>query len=190
MHRQELLQLLTNYQTRFMDELAFVNRSIAFVEQNTEVFLRELHPAHVTGSAWVVNPDRSKVLMMHHKKLDSWFQPGGHADGDSDIIRVALKETAEETGIDEADIKLVSGEVFDVDIHTIPRIGNDPEHQHIDIRFLIEINDQLPVPGNDESHEVLWVDLQNVSRYNRNRSTYRMLEKTRALRNVMTRYSA
>ena len=54
---------------------------------------------------------------------------------------------------------------------------------------MIEINDQLPVPGNDESHEVLWVDLQNVSRYNRNRSTYRMLEKTRALRNFITRHS-
>jgi len=187
MHRQELLQLLKSYQTRFMDELAFVNRSIEFVEQHSEVFVRELWPAHVTGSAWVVNPDRSKVLMMHHKKLDSWFQPGGHADGDSDIIRVALKETAEETGIDAADIKLVSGEVFDVDIHTIPPHGNDAEHQHIDIRFLIEIDDQLPVPGNDESHDVLWVDLQNVSRYNRNRSTYRMLEKTRAMRNVISR---
>jgi 8-oxo-dGTP pyrophosphatase MutT (NUDIX family) len=184
MHRQELLELLKGYQTRFMDELAFVNRSIAFVEQHTEVFFRELWPAHVTGSAWVVNPDRSHVLMMHHKKLDRWFQPGGHADGDSDIVRVALKETAEETGIDSADIKLVSQEVFDVDIHTIPARGADPDHQHIDIRFLVEIDDRLPVPGNDESHDVIWVGLQHVSRYNRNRSTYRMLEKTRQLRNL------
>lgn len=190
MHREDLLQLLKNHRTRFMDELAFVHRSIAFVEQNRDVFYRELWPAHVTGSAWVVNPDRSKVLMMHHKKLDSWFQPGGHADGDSDIIRVALKETAEETGIDPADIRLVNGQIFDVDIHTIPAYGKDPQHQHIDIRFLLEIDDRLPVPGNDESHEVMWVDLQNVSRYNRNRSTYRMLEKTRALRNLTARRAA
>jgi len=183
MHRQELLQLLKNYKTRFMDELAFVNRSIAFVEQNTQVFLRELKPAHVTGSAWVVNQDRSRALMMHHKKLNAWYQPGGHADGDSDIIRVALRETAEETGIDPSEIKLVSGEIFDVDIHTVPAHGTDSAHEHVDIRFLIEINDQLPVPGNDESHEVLWIDLHNVSHFNRNRSTYRMLEKTRALRN-------
>lgn len=183
MHRQELLQLLKDYQTRFMDELAFVNRSIAFVEQNSDVFIRELRPAHVTGSAWVVNPDRSKVLMMHHKKLGSWFQPGGHADGDSDIIRVALKETAEETGIAPENINLVSGDIFDVDIHTIPAYGSDTQHEHIDIRFLIEIDDRIPVPGNDESHEVLWIDLINVSHYNRNRSTYRMLEKTRVLRN-------
>jgi len=183
MHRQELLQLLKNYKTRFMDELAFVNRSIAFVEQNTQVFLRELKPAHVTGSAWVVNQDRSRALMMHHKKLNAWYQPGGHADGDSDIIRVALRETAEETSIDPSEIKLVSGDIFDVDIHTVPAHGTEPAHEHVDIRFLIEINDQLPVPGNDESHEVLWIDLHNVSHFNRNRSTYRMLEKTRVMRN-------
>jgi len=191
MHRQELLTLLKDYQTRFMDELAFVNRSIDFVEQNTEVFFRELHPAHVTGSAWVVNPERSKVLMMHHKKLNQWFQPGGHADGDADIIRVALKETAEETGIEAEHIKLVDSNIFDVDIHTIAPYGNDPRHEHIDIRFLLEIDDSIAVPGNDESHEILWIDLLAVSHYNRNRSTYRMLEKTRAMRNTMKkRYMA
>lgn len=190
MHRQELLQLFKAYQTRFMDELAFVRRSIDFVEHHEDVFFRELSPAHVTGSAWVVSPDRSQVLMMHHKKLDQWFQPGGHADGESDILRVALKETAEETGIDPSHIKLVDSGIFDVDIHTIPPHGSDPEHQHIDIRFLIEIDNQLPVTGNDESHEVLWIDLQNVSRYNRNRSTYRMLEKTRVMRNETLRHRA
>lgn len=188
MHRQELLNLLKSYKTRFMDELAFVHRSIDFVEQHEDVFYRELSPAHVTGSAWVVSPGRSQVLMMHHKKLDQWFQPGGHADGESDIVRVALKETAEETGIDASHIKLVDNNIFDVDIHTIPAHGSDPEHQHIDIRFLIEIDNELPVPGNDESHDILWIDLQNVSRYNRNRSTYRMLEKTRVLRNATLRH--
>jgi len=183
MHRQELLQLLKQYQPRFMDEMAFVKRSIGYIEQHEDCFYRELMPAHVTGSAWVVNPDRTRVLMMHHKKLNQWFQPGGHADGDADIIRVALKETEEETGINAEHIKLVDGSIFDVDIHTIAPYGNDPEHEHIDIRFLLEIDDRIAVPGNDESHEVLWIDLLAVSHYNRNRSTYRMLEKTRAMRN-------
>lgn len=188
MHRQDLLQLLKNHKTRFMDEQAFLRRSIAFVEHHEDVFYRELWPAHVTGSAWVVSPGRSQVLMMHHKKLDQWFQPGGHADGESDIIRVALKETAEETGIDPSQIRLVDDNIFDVDIHTIPTHGSDPEHQHIDIRFLVEIDNEIPVPGNDESHDVLWIDLPAVSRYNRNRSTYRMLEKTRVMRNETLRH--
>ena len=183
MHRQELLQLLDRHVTRFMDEAGYARRARDFVESNTDVFNREHRPMHVTGSAWVVSPDFSQVLILHHVKQDQWFQPGGHADGDSDIVRVALKETEEETGISAEHIKLVDGSIFDVDIHTIAPYGNDPEHQHIDIRFLLEIDDRLPVPGNDESHEVLWIDLINVSHYNRNRSTYRMLEKTRAMRN-------
>jgi len=183
MHRQELLQLLKQYRPRFMDEMAFVRRSVDYIEQHEDCFYRELMPAHVTGSAWVVNPDRSRVLMMHHKKLNQWFQPGGHADGDADIVRVALKETEEETGINAEHIKLVDGSIFDVDIHTIAPYGNDPEHRHIDVRFLLEVDDSLAVPGNDESHDVLWIDLLSVSHYNRNRSTYRMLEKTREMRN-------
>jgi 8-oxo-dGTP pyrophosphatase MutT (NUDIX family) len=184
MHRQELLTLLNQHQTRFMDEAGYMRRAICFVEAYSEVFYRELWPAHVTGSAWVVSPDRSRVLMMHHRKHDQWFQPGGHADGDADIVRVALRETAEETGIDSSHIHLLGPDIFDVDIHTIPEMHGDPRHEHIDIRFLVEIDDRLPVPGNDESHDVIWVSLLEVTRYNNNRSTYRMLEKTRQLRNI------
>jgi len=185
MHRQELLNYLQQHQTRFMDEAGYLSRAISFVEAHPDCFQRGLWPAHVTGSSWVVSPDREQVLLMHHKKHDQWFQPGGHADGDADIVRVALRETVEETGLDSSHVKLQSMDVFDVDIHGIPAIGNEPQHQHIDIRFLIEIDNHIPVPGNDESHQVLWVNLQEVTRYNNNRSTYRMLEKTRQLRNKM-----
>ena len=75
--------------------------------------------------------------------------------------------------------------MFDVDIHRIPAMNGDPEHEHIDIRFLVEIDDRLPVPGNHESYDVLWVALHDVPRFNNNRSTYRMLEKTRQLRNLI-----
>ncbi|MCW8934489.1 MAG: NUDIX hydrolase [Gammaproteobacteria bacterium] len=185
MHRQELLNLLRDHNTRFMDESGYVQRAISYVEQHDNCFYRELWPVHVTGSAWVINPDRNRILMMHHKKHDQWFQPGGHADGDADIVRVALRETAEETGIDISQVNLLDLSVFDVDIHNIPATGNEPQHKHIDIRFLVEIDDNLIIPGNDESHQVLWVSLYEVARYNNNRSTYRMLEKTRKLRNIL-----
>ena len=183
MHRQELLSLLSKHQTNFMDELGYIKRAIDFVGRHTDCFYRELWPAHVTGSTWVVNPARDHVLMMHHRKLDQWFQPGGHADGDADIVRVALRETVEETALDASHVKLLEDSIFDVDIHVIPEMCNEPSHEHIDIRFLVEIDDSIPVPGNDESHEVLWVSLYDVTRYNNNRSTYRMLQKTRQLRN-------
>lgn len=185
MHRQELLNLLNRHRPHFMDEAAFVDRARQFVIDHPDCFERTLLPAHVTGSTWAVNPDRSRVLLLHHVKLDQWFQPGGHADGDADIQRVALRETAEETGLDAAHIRLVNGEVFDVDIHSVPDTDYAPRHEHIDIRFLVEIDDSLPLPGNDESHQVLWATLPQVSRFNNNRSTWRMVEKTRRLRTAL-----
>ena len=182
MHRQELLSLLQQHRTRFMDEAGYIRRAVMFVEEHEDIFYRELWPAHVTGSAWVVSPDRESVLMLHHRKLDQWFQPGGHADGDNDVLRVALRETSEETGLDSAHIRLIDDAVFDVDIHTILASDEAPRHEHIDIRFLVEIDDSLPLPGSDEAHDVLWVDFHYISRFNNNRSTYRMVEKTRELR--------
>jgi len=69
-----------------------------FVAQHENCFDRNLSIGHVSGSSWVVNPTFSHVLLLHHRKLDLWLQPGGHADGDTDILRVILNETSEETG--------------------------------------------------------------------------------------------
>ena len=182
MHRNELLRLLTNYRPRLMDEVAYVRRAIAFIERNENVFERAA-PVHITASAWVVSPDRERVLLLHHRKYSEWFPPGGHADGDADVLRVALRECAEETGLDPAHIKLIEPAIFDVDIHDVPTVGQVPAHGHIDIRFVVEIDDRLPIPGNNESHEVKWFSLYEVMQMNRFRSTYRMLEKTRAMRN-------
>jgi 8-oxo-dGTP pyrophosphatase MutT (NUDIX family) len=182
MHRQELLALLDRHTTRFNTEAGYITRTRHYVEQQPDCFNSMLSPGHVTGSAWVVNSARDKVLMMHHRKHNQWFQPGGHADGDADILRVALREVHEETGLPPEQIHLVDGSIFDVDIHTIPESHRGPRHTHYDIRFLIEIDDSIPVPGNDESHAVIWVPLREVSRYNNNLSTYRMTEKTRWMR--------
>lgn len=181
MHRHELLNLLQRHKTTFMEEAAYRSRAISFVQQHETCFHRELWPAHVTGSGWVVNSQLTHALMLHHKKLDRWFQPGGHADGEADILAVALKETSEETGLTPDAIHLLSPNIFDIDIHAIPARGKEPRHEHIDIRFLIEIDDTLAVPGNNESHQVLWVPLHKVPRFNNNLSTYRMVEKTRKL---------
>ena len=181
MHRQDLLDYLQRYRTRFMDEAAYVRKSIRSIEDNPDIFERQHRPLHVTASAWVVNPSKDRVLLVHHGKLHQWFQPGGHADGDTDVLRVAVREASEESGVDESHIRLLSPEVFDVDMHWVPKTPAADAHGHIDIRFLLEVDEQHDTPGNEESHEVRWVMLNEVLRYNNNRSTYRMLEKTRRL---------
>ena len=185
MHRRELLNLLDRHRSRFMDEAAYINQTRAFVEAHTDCFHSGLWPAHVTGSAWAVNPPRTHALLLHHRKHDQWFQPGGHADGDADILRVALRETSEETGLDATHIRLIDDGVFDVDVHTIPASHRGPRHTHYDIRFLVEMDDDIAIPGNDESHDVLWVALADVPRFNNNRSTMRMVQKTRQLHRAL-----
>ncbi len=181
MHRQALLQLLADYKTPHMEEAAMVNRTRHFIVQHSNCFDRQLASGHVTGSAWVINPAYSHVLMLHHRKLGLWLQPGGHADGDTDIIRVVLKETAEESGVDIQQIKLLSENIFDVDVHTVHDSEHDFRHEHFDIRFLLEIDDSLPIPGNNESHEIGWVPLNQVSHFNNAISLRRMVQKTREL---------
>lgn len=182
MHRNNLLNMLQSYCTRHMEEVAYVRRAIDLINQDDRVFERAL-PVHVTASTWVVSPDRKQILLMHHRKYGHWFQPGGHADGDPDVLRVALRECAEETGVAPEHIKLIDRTIFDVDIHSVPTVGEVPGHDHIDIRFVVEIDDRLEIPGNNESHDVKWFPLHQVMQYNNFRSTYRMLEKTRAMRN-------
>jgi len=190
MHRNDLLTQLKQYRTRFMDEVAYVRRSIRLIEQDPQIFDRG-RLMHVTASTWVVSPDREQVLLMHHRKYGHWFQPGGHADGDPDVLNVALRECEEETGIDASHITLVDPYIFDVDIHSVPKVGTVQAHDHIDIRFLVEIDDRLQIPGNNESHEIRWFPVLDVMHISRFRSTYRMLEKTRGLRNpVSALYSA
>src|SRR5215510_11521790 len=89
-----------------------------FVAANPNCFERSLQIGHVTGSAWIVDLDRTHALLTHHRKLNKWLQLGGHADGDPDILRVALREAREESNLDA--IRPVSENIFDVDIHVIP----------------------------------------------------------------------
>lgn len=182
MHRNELLGMLANHRTQFMDEVGYVRRAIDLIERDEHIFERA-RSMHVTASTWVVNPDRTLVLLMHHRKYGQWFQPGGHADGDPDVRRVALRECAEETGIDAPQIRLVHPDIFDVDMHSVPTVGKVQAHDHIDIRFAVEIDEHLEIPGNNESHAVEWFALHDVMHVSKFRSTWRMLEKTRAMRN-------
>jgi ADP-ribose pyrophosphatase YjhB (NUDIX family) len=181
MHRQQLLALLDRYQTRYLDEAAMVQKTRRFVSAHTDCFDRHVTHGHVSGSAWVINPSRSHVLMLHHRKLHLWLQPGGHADGSHDIAQVALQETAEESGVDYGQLKLLSNDIFDVDVHAIPATTTEPRHQHYDIRFLVELDDACSLAGNDESHAVAWIALSQVHRFNHFRSFHRMVQKTRQL---------
>jgi 8-oxo-dGTP pyrophosphatase MutT (NUDIX family) len=122
-----------------------------------------------------VDTQRISALLVHHAKLNKWMQPGGHADGDENILHVALREAEEETGI--TNFKLISPTPFDLDIHLIPERKDFPQHLHYDVRFLLEANRSEPILVSEESHDVKWISLHEIETYTRDRSVLRMKEK-------------
>jgi len=147
-----------------------------FVLENEDCFERFLLSGHITGSAWVVDSAREQVLLTHHRFLDKWLQLGGHADGESNVLKVALREAHEESGIDG--IRPVNESVFDVDIHEIPARGAEPSHFHYDVRFLLEADSSRPLLLTSESKALAWVKLSEVERLTSERSVLRMVQKT------------
>lgn len=178
MNRSFLLDLLSAHNTDDAAELEMLKETIAFVKANGNCFDRELLVGHVTGSAWIVNPERTHALMMHHKKLNCWFQPGGHCDGDPDVQAVAAKEALEETGLV---VSPLSSAILDVDVHVIPERKAVPEHKHYDIRFLFSAKmDREVLDNNEEANEVRWIELDKVYLYNETDSIGRLVRKVKA----------
>ena len=175
MHRKPLLTLLKNYQTFDQNEQEMVDRTIDFVQSNPNCFERFLQIGHITGSAWIIDETKQYALLMHHQKLDRWFQPGGHADGETNILEVAIKEATEETGL--STIKILNDTIFDVDVHLIPENKKEAAHFHYDIRFLFEADKETVLEINSESKELKWIKLNNIKNYNNSESILRMVRK-------------
>lgn len=131
-------------------------------------FGRDPHIGHVTASAFVVNQDRTEVLMMHHAKLDRWLQMGGHCDGNPNVLAAALREAREETGL--ASVRPVSSEIIDIDIHEIPARSDEPAHLHHDIRFLATADRAEPIRHNHEARTLIWVAISDLEQYTHARS--------------------
>lgn len=145
---------------------AAARRILEFIRSTPDCFERAHAAGHITGSAWLLNPAGNKVLMTLHRKLKRWLQPGGHADGQSETLAVALREAEEESGI--RGILPVSEDIFDVDIHLIPARPGEPEHFHYDIRYLLRApHEQFVI--SEESDALAWWSAADFA--NRRRET-------------------
>lgn len=148
---------------------------LEFIEKHENCFERDLACGHITASAWLLNRDCSEALLMHHAKLNRWFQLGGHCDGEHDVLHVAVKEAQEESGINA--IVPVKTCIFDIDIHIIPGNSKVPEHYHYDIRFLLKVASDEQVAQNQESKELRWITKDIEQLPTNNPSVVRMFTK-------------
>lgn len=175
---ESLIDALREYAVTYPAERTIASGFFSLLEAWPRVLGRTHFPGHLTASAWVLDRDGDHVVLLHHRKLGKWLQPGGHADGNADLPAVALKELKEEAGVPDDAVSVVPG-IFDIDIHDIPAYGDTPEHQHFDIRFLVESRRTWEPRRNDESHEVRWHALDSVAELTTEESIRRMVEKSR-----------
>lgn len=137
-----------------------VHGFLRFLASAPEVFERTHGPGHFTGSAWLVSADGERVLLTHHRKLGRWLQLGGHADGDRDLARVALREAEEESGLPGL---VVEPDIFDLDRHLIPARGNEPAHWHYDVRYVVRATGSEAFAVSEESLELAWRSIRAIA---------------------------
>jgi len=131
--------------------------------QNDNCFNRSNLTEHFTASAWIINEDNTKALTTIHKKLNMQLQLGGHCDGDNNVLRVAITESIEESGITKISYSV---EIFDLDIHIIPEYNGIPEHKHYDVRYLIKVpNDSNLIINDEESSDLIWITMDDKLNY-------------------------
>lgn len=148
-----LAATLQAYGARWPAEAECVARFIELVGEGGDPYVRERLQGHFTASSLVVSADGRRTLLTHHRKLGLWLQPGGHADGDRDLARVALREAQEETGL--KGLVLEPG-IFDLDRHWIPRHKGVPAHWHYDVRYVVRAGSDERFMVSAESHALAW----------------------------------
>jgi 8-oxo-dGTP pyrophosphatase MutT (NUDIX family) len=149
-----LESLLDEYNPSDINEIVYKSQMLTLLRTCPDCFNRSSKLGHFTASSWLLNKDESKFLLMHHRKLDIWLQLGGHADGNQNLLDVAIKEAREESGLFH--IEPISEKIFDIDIHLFPKINDDEPHYHFDIRFLLRHHGDESLNPNNESNEVRW----------------------------------
>lgn len=154
----QVLQLLTDCPGAADAEVFALFRD--FARSSRDCCERTFLAGHFTGSAWLVSGDGKRVLLTHHRKLGRWLQLGGHADGDSDLARVALREAEEESGLSDL---VVEPNAFDLDRHSIPARGHEPEHWHYDVRFVVRATGSEDFVVGEESHDLAWRDIAIIA---------------------------
>ncbi len=159
--RYDLWKALQDYCQKPHAHLLAAQKVIEFVEDYPDCFERSQQKGHITASALLLHPTDQSCLLTFHRKLQRWLQPGGHADGDSCALRVAMREAEEESGIQG--VEVVDREIFDVDVHLIPARPqfDEPEHYHYDVRYLLRAPHE-EMECSHESEALAWMSWDEI----------------------------
>tara|TARA_B110000503_G_C7119509_1_gene401855 strand:- start:140 stop:682 length:543 start_codon:yes stop_codon:yes gene_type:complete len=173
--KQELIKQVEAYPENDKNK----QQILLFLEQHEDFWTKNNALGQITASCWVLNKDRTKALMTHHKKLDRWLQIGGHLEAEDDsIVDSCIRELKEESGLTQ--FKLLQEEIFDLDVHDISESKKGvPAHIHYDIRMIFEEEEDEEIQfDKEESNKIIWMSLSEIEKLN-NESISRMILKSR-----------
>ena len=162
---ETLLAQLEAYVPQSPEEAAAQTRIVAHVRAGGALFDRRRWDGHLTGSAFLLDATGERLLLIHHRKLDKWLQPGGHGEPDeTDPTLVARREAEEETGVRGLLVHPAFPCPFDLDAHVIPACGSEASHEHLDIRtlFLVPVGAVLEADLT-EVNALRWFDLHEAA---------------------------
>lgn len=164
-------------------EAAHLRGILEFLSRHADPFDRRILEGHFTASALVLSRSGHQVLLLHHRKLLRWLQPGGHGEaGETSGEAVALREAREETGIQALDLHPSAPRPLDVDIHAIPARPGEPAHSHLDLRYLVLAPDGAPITRQvDESNDLRWFPWEALPSLGLDKGLWRALTKARRL---------
>ena len=137
---------------------------LRFWETCKDAFVRDNTVAHISASAWVVDPGREKALMIYHNIYNSWSWTGGHADGETDLLKVALREAEEETGVAARPVMEAPFSLESLYVAAHRKRGKYvSSHVHMNVTFLLEADPEAPTRVKaDENSGVMWVPFEEV----------------------------
>ncbi|MCC5877722.1 MAG: NUDIX hydrolase [Candidatus Sumerlaeia bacterium] len=158
------------------DETRMLFRELC--DQPSDPFDRMSLPGHFTASGFVIDESGRRILLVHHKKLGAWLQPGGHVEsGDGSLFETSIREVLEETGVEA--LESLDRGIFDIDRHEIPAIGEMPAHWHYDVRHAFRALEERVIRQEDEVHHAGWFSLGDINAMKVDDSILRMLEIAR-----------
>ena len=140
---------------------------LKYIDTFDDVLTRNNEFGHFTASAWVVNKDKTKVLMIYHNIYKSWAWTGGHADGENNLLRTAIRELKEETGV--KNVKVINNDIFSLEIVCvnghIKKGKYVSSHVHLNLTFLLEVDEkERLIIKEDENSGVKWIDIEEVEK--------------------------
>jgi 8-oxo-dGTP pyrophosphatase MutT (NUDIX family) len=144
---------------------------LEFLDVHDDALHRSCRRGHLTGSALVLDDAGERVVVLHHRKLQRWLQPGGHCDGDANLAAVALREATEETGTDGLRVHPVA---IDVDVHEVAPPAEGP-HLHLDVRYLVVAPPGAELAGNHESTAIRWATVDELTEVGLDEGMWRLV---------------